>query len=164
MNREESFLSSEYINEIKSVKYYLNTEFTFPLVNEEVKLGALDGNKNKYIIDINRKRAILSRCTYQTRIETTIQLLRLDIDNKPHVNHDYNETISGNHIHIYTDEYGDGIALELNDPLLNIINPDFDLNRFNIDKNKEDILYDYFEAFSDFCNLKNIPLYQQCLS
>lgn len=159
MNNEQFDINSEFIDLIKKNKKYISKSFNFPLKDKAIQLEAKDDDNNEYIIDINRKRANITRCTYQERYEVHQQLLRLDIDNKPHINPD-GTRISGNHIHIYSDDYGDGFAFELDDSILNKINPNFDVSRFKIDIKKEDRLYDYFLAFSDFCNIKNIPQVQ----
>lgn len=157
------FQESEYFKFIKAEKSYIDKEFTFPAKDESIILEAKDDNNIEYIVDINRKRAILTRCTYQNRYATSIILLRLDIDTKPHRNPNDNKVISGNHIHVYTEKYGSAYALELDDPILKEINPEFDLNRFNLETKNENRLYEYFEAFSDFCNIKNIPNYQHSI-
>lgn len=162
MNIDE-YLMGDHFKHISCEKEYVIDTFKFPVANESVMLDAKDDNRNEYKVDINRKRAILTRCTYQERLFTSIILLRLDIDTKPHKNPHNGEVISGNHIHVYTDEFGDALAFELDNPILNKINPDFDISRFNIDIKNRNRLYGYFEAFSDFCNIKNIPKYQLIL-
>lgn len=163
MDLKELIINSEYYKLIQNEKNYIDKEFDFPGKDESIVLDAEDADSNSYKIDINRKRAIITRCHYLERHPINNVLLRLDIDTKPHKNPNNGEKIGGYHIHIYTDDYGDSVALELDNPLLNIINPDFDLDRFTIDEKEENRLYKYFEAFSDFCNIKNIPVYQHKL-
>lgn len=163
MDIKELIINSEYYKLIQNEKNYINEKFDFPGKDESITLDAEDASSNNYKIDINRKRVRLTRCAYLERHPVNNVLLRLDIDTKPHKNPHDGKKIGGYHIHIYTNDYGDSIALELDNPLLNIINPDFDLERFNIDEKEENRLYMYFEAFSDFCNIKNIPFYQHKL-
>lgn len=157
-------IDSEYLDYLRCKKLYDQKRFDFPLQNSSQKLTAKDKDENTYIIDINRKRAILTRCTYQERYSKTIPLLRLDIDTKPHRNPNSKNAISGYHIHVYTEQFETKYAFELDDPILNKINPNFNLDKFNINKDDSDKLYLYFEAFSEFCNIKNIPHYQQMIN
>ena len=164
MNLKDMICQSDYFDLITTEKHFIDRDFNFPSKNQSITLDAEDEENNNYKVDINRKRAIITRCTYLERHPINNVLLRLDIDTKPHRNPHTSEVIGGNHIHIYTNDYGDSIAVELDDPILKIINPNFDINRFNIDIKNENRLYAYFEAFSDFCNIKNIPIYQFSLS
>lgn len=149
---------SEYFDIIREEKIYLVDQFKFPNKNEYAMLDVIGQENREYIVDVNRKSASLKRCTFQERFSTKTILLRLDIDTKPHRNPGSKKQISGNHIHIYTDEYGDSFALELDDPELKQLNPNFDLRKFKISDNANRF-YELFEAFSEFCNISNIPSY-----
>lgn len=147
---------SEYKINIIENKTFIDTQIVFPRQNEFSQLEVQNVNKtNEYIFDINRKCARLTRCTYQNRYLKSIVLLRLDLDTKPHKNPDGN-IIGGNHLHVFLDGYEDSYAFELDNPFLNKINPKFDLNKF-----KADNIYDIFSAFAEFCNIKNIPTFEQ---
>lgn len=88
---------NEYLTEKKK---FINRQAIFPNANESIKLeGTGLKTSAEYIMDINRKRCMLSRITFQNRCFTSIVLLRLDIDTKPHCNPD-NEVIKGTHLHI----------------------------------------------------------------
>lgn len=66
-------------------------------------------------MNINRKRCIFKRITYQNRLDkTSIILARLDIDTKPHRNPDGSE-VGGTHLHLYQEGYGDHWAFALDD-------------------------------------------------
>lgn len=78
---------TEFLTDTEAL-YYITTEkeiveksMVFPKQNDFLTLNAVTkGNPNeKYIIDINRKRATIYRCTFQQRINITIPLVRLDI-------------------------------------------------------------------------------------
>lgn len=149
-------INSEYLSIIQKEKEFLDKNIEFPLNDSFSVLKLKDEDNNEYIFDINRKGVRLTRCTYQERHNVSIVLLRLDLDSKPHRNPD-GEKIEEHHIHVYTDDYGDSYAFTLDNPILNKINPNFDLNKFSICEKSRDKLYMYFEAFSEFCNIKNIP-------
>lgn len=125
--------------------------------DEALMLNAITKNNpnEKYIIDINRKRAILSRCTFQQRVHNTFPLVRLDIDNKPHKNPD-GEKIEGNHIHIYKEGYNLTWAYPLDHEIIKSINPHFDISLFE-DLTSHDTT---FLNFCLFCNITKIPMFQ----
>lgn len=144
---------NEFLKNIQEEKKYTVKSFKFPAQNECIMLSGKGlKTKNDYIIDINRKQATLERITFQDRFQTTIVLLRLDIGTKIHTNPD-NKKVSGNHIHIYCDDYKDTFAYELNDPILSEINPSFDLSKFKTSNH-----YELFYHFSKFCNFIDRPL------
>lgn len=147
----------EALNYIKIEKEILEEKISFPKQNEFLMLNAITKNKpnEKFVIDINRKRAILSRCTFQQRIHTSIPLIRLDIDNKPHKNPD-GEVIDGNHIHIYKNGYNLTWAYPLNHEIINKVNPSFDITLF------DNLTYhtNTFSTFCLFCNITKIPIFQ----
>ncbi|MFM1581494.1 hypothetical protein ABGF48_04750 [Helcococcus bovis] len=147
-------IESKYLQKIKINKSFTTNRIEFPMANEYVALEVIDEkNDNNYLFDINRKQAIEIRCTYQTRYNKTIQLLRLDLNSKPHKNPD-GEIIKETHIHIYTEAYGTAYAVRLDNPILHEINPSFDLKKL-----KTENIQELFVAFSEFCNIKNIPAF-----
>lgn len=145
------------INYIRIEKEIIEKKIDFPKQNEYIILNAIaKSNPNeRFIIDINRKRAILSRCTFQQRVHTSIPLVRLDIDTKLHKNPD-GKIIEGNHIHIYKEGYNLAWAYPLNHKILNEINPNFDITLF------ENISFHpiTFINFCKFCNISKIPMFQ----
>lgn len=142
---------------IRIEKEILSNRINFPKQNEFLMLNAVSkGNpKEKFIIDINRKRATLSRCSFQQRAYITIPLIRLDIDNKPHKNPD-EKVIEGNHIHIYKEGFNLAWAYSLNDPFIKQINPNFDTMLFK----KLASHGSTFINFCKFCNITKIPAFQ----
>ncbi|MDO4605024.1 MAG: hypothetical protein Q4B23_03485 [Helcococcus sp.] len=147
-------IQSKYLKNIQIEKSFIQNKIDFPMVNDYVALELIDSNNDSnYLFDINRKQAIEIRCTYQTRYNKSIQLLRLDLNSKPHRNPD-GEVIKDTHIHIYTDKYATAYAVKLDDPVLHEINPTFDLEKL-----KTENIQDLFVAFSEFCNIKNIPAF-----
>ncbi len=149
---------NEALNFIKIEKEILNEGvIDFPRQNQFLVLDAVTKNdpKIKFTVDINRKRAILSRCTFQQRVYTSIPLIRLDIDNKPHRNPD-GEVLEGNHIHIYKEGYNLGWAYPLNHAIIHQLNANFDLSLF------EDLTshIDTFISFCSLCNITKMPLFQ----
>lgn len=143
----------EYLVCMQEEKLYLDSRLDFPVPKDSVCLEARgQQTEEKYLVDIaNKSIQLRYKFTYQNRIQNTICLLRLDVGNHPHRNPD-GEKITGNHMHIYLREYGDAYAVNLDDQRLLQINSDFDLARF---KENDPILL--FEAFSDFCRLKELP-------
>ncbi len=152
-------MDSEFLLNIQERKKYIENYFNFPRQNEFITLNAQGSQtQNNYLIDINKKQATLERVTFQGRHRVNIILLRMDIGTKPHTNPD-KTLISGNHIHIYKDGYHDTFAYELNDPVLNELNPAFDLTKFKT-KNHTNL----FIAFSEFCNFDQCPIIKQSFS
>lgn len=89
-------------------------DIKFPLPGEYLYLDAqsVDG-RIKFIIDVNRKGRInVRKCTYQTRFQKTICLLRVDLDGPDHINPD-GEIVPCPHIHIYREGYGSSWAYPL---------------------------------------------------
>ena len=103
--------------------------FPLPGSAEKLLLQSEDG-KSEFIVDINRKGylSISEKCTYQGRYQKTNILLRLDVGAAEHTNPD-DTIVSGNHIHIYKECYGDKYAYELPEEF---IHPD-DLVQTTID-------------------------------
>jgi hypothetical protein len=103
---------------------------------------------------VNRKYCLFNRITYHQRIFTSITLLRLDIDTKPHQNPD-GKKISGTHLHVYRHGFGDGWAYELTDPALCEIWPEFDFSVFT-----QGDLVNKFYAFANLCNFTNRVMFE----
>jgi len=74
-------------------------------------------DKEKFIIDVNRKGTInVKKCTFQTRHQKSIVLLRLDIAGSPHRNPN-GEVIQCPHLHIYREGYGTSWAYPIDDKI-----------------------------------------------
>ncbi len=102
-----------------------------------------DKTKHVFSIDSDRRSTIeISKKKIQERyMNAPEQMVRLEIDCKPHVNPDGTK-LSRNHIHIYTEEYGMSLAFELEG---------FDSDLFNNMDN-------FSSVFKDFCKFCNINL------
>ena len=117
---------------------------SFPQNNAKLSLDVKSVcDDEEFLLDINRTGIIqLSRCTFQERYNTTIGLIRLDLDkSKPHKNPD-GEVIVGPHMHVYRKGY------ELRWAYL-LQNLSMDSCLF---KNTDNLV----TAFLDFCNYCNI--------
>jgi len=123
----------------KIIKNPKKLKFPLPGEQKEINVLSIDG-KEKFILDINRARIKLTKCTYKNRYRKDIVLLRLDIDGRPHLNPPElgGKTIDCPHLHIFKEGYGDKWAIQL---------PDF----FTNDK---DLIIKLF-GFSDYCNINN---------
>lgn len=77
----------------------------FPKIGDKVEFevqAVKDGKK--FIVNINRGKIDIKKCTYQGRIYiNSIALLRLDVTNSFHINPDGTK-IQGPHLHIYNEE------------------------------------------------------------
>lgn len=65
-----------------------------------------------FIIDVNPSKMTLNKVTHQERYRKSIVLVRFDMNSTSHINPD-GERISGNHVHVYREGYGDSFAIEL---------------------------------------------------
>lgn len=147
-----SLTQREILDLIGELKKLDDKHFKFPRLNETLSLNGKTLFTNEDLtIDISRKRIEVSRITLQNRIRKTVQLVRLDIDNKPHRNPN-GEKIGPKHIHIYQEGYGDAWAYEILDSKLLKFHPNFNLRRF--DTNDQISL---FLAFFDYCNFIEPP-------
>lgn len=126
------------LKELKS-----NDAIIFPPAGEEIKLDVNSvTTKDKFIIDINRKGQIkINRCTYQTRYQKSIVLLRLDVNGPPHTNPD-GEVIPCPHLHIYREGYETRWAFPLHD---------------KIDVKNPDDLIEILICFLEYNKINNIP-------
>lgn len=107
--------TSEIQDFLDEPKEFLDERLAMPINNDMASFRARGINtQSDYLIDINRKRCIITRITFQNRVETSVVLLRLDIDTKPHRNPD-GEIVGGTHLHIYQENYETAWAYELED-------------------------------------------------
>lgn len=92
-------------------------EFRFPSLGSDitVPIVSLD-NREAFLLDVNRSRMILAKCTYMERYKTSIVLARLDVAGPPHTNPsvtnapvifaNYNGAeIACPHLHLYVEGY-----------------------------------------------------------
>ena len=96
-----------------------------------------------FILDIRKSERKTIKCSLQNRARSTIVLARLDLHASPHTNPD-GTRVGGNHLHLYSDKFGDKVANELPPQLL-----------ANGDGTYETLL-----CFMDYCNIiykPNIP-------
>ncbi len=77
----------------------------FPKIGDKIEFevqAVKDGKK--FIVNINRGKIDIKKCTYQGRTYiNSIALLRLDVTNSFHINPDGTK-IQGPHLHIYSEE------------------------------------------------------------
>jgi hypothetical protein len=86
----------------------------FPNPGEHIELPIQSiATKDKFIIDVNRKGTInIKKCTFQTRYQKSVVLLRIDIEGSPHTNPD-GQSIQCPHLHIFREGYGTSWAFPL---------------------------------------------------
>ncbi len=138
-----------------------NDEVTsFPLGGSLLTLPivSLDG-REAFLIDVNRGRIRLSKCSYQERYQSTIVLVRLDIDGPPHPNPDvdtvplpflqpYNGvTLPTPHLHLYTEGFMDKWAIPAPPDKFSSLSD----------------LYETLVQFFTFCNIVEPPTVQKDL-
>lgn len=142
--------TADYLMQLE--KRIVEPYISFPSSSSKLVLNVQSSDGNElFLLDINRAGCIrISRCTLQERYGTTISLLRLDLDeSKPHRNPD-GVIITGPHIHIYKEGFGDRWAYLLDEispcPFSNISD-----------------LITTFTEFCSYCNIKDIPAIQGSL-
>ena len=128
-------------------KNYVGTQkFKYPILGGKLNIQLSSSDKNEeFILDITRSHISLSKNTFQNRAQGSIILLRLDLDSAPHRNPD-GEMVTGNHLHIYKEGYGDKFAYSLPE--------DFD---------KCSDVKDFLEQFMDYCHINNKPIIEEDL-
>lgn len=131
-------------------------KYPFPLGGDTMTIPVISKNGTEnFLIDVNRGKIRLSKCTYQERyLEPTI-LIRLDVDGPPHSNPEvtnaplpYLEPYNGQiikcpHLHVYVEDFMDKWAIPA--PLTNFSNT---TNLFQT-------LHDFFE----YCNVIKKPIF-----
>lgn len=141
-------------------KKYSNQTYNFPLAGETLTIPIVsDDDRESFLIDVNRGKIKLAKCTCQERYEIVITLVRLDIDGRPHTNPDvqtiplnylepYNgHTIDCPHLHLYVEGYMDKWAIPAPIKLF---------------KNTAD-LYATLHDFLTYCNIVQPPVIQKGL-
>ena len=134
--------------------------YYFPIAGEVsvMPIISLDGRET-FLLDVNRGKIKLTKCTYQERYKKTIVLVRLDIDGPPHPNPEVNEvplpyltdyngvTIEKPHLHLYVENFMDKWAIPV------------PLDKFP----KINDLYETLCDFFSYCNITNPPNVQKGL-
>jgi hypothetical protein len=93
--------------------------FIFPLCGGDLRIPLYSSdNREEFILDISRGRISLKN-KLQTRVRTTIILIRVDIGGAPHRNPDGTEILCP-HIHFYKAGYDDKWAEPLSNHFKNI--------------------------------------------
>lgn len=95
-------------------KKYLGESLNYPSAGQKLCFEVYsDGDETEHFtIDVSVSRMTLNKVTHQERYRKNIPLIRVDINASPHINPD-GTRISGNHIHLYREGYGDTFATEL---------------------------------------------------
>lgn len=130
-------------------------KYPFPLAGKILNIPILSQNGSEnFLIDVNRGKIRITKCTYQERFLEEIILLRLDIDGPPHGNPDVEnppllklEPFNGKiidcpHLHLYVEGYMDKWAI----PAPN--------DKFSDTNDVYKTLNDFF----DYCNIIEKPV------
>lgn len=137
-----------------------DTNFDFPWSGESLTMTIVSlDEKESFLLDINRARIKLSKCTYQERHQSIIVLTRLDVNGPPHTNPSVSnvplailksvngETIECPHLHVYVAGFMDKWAIPAP--------PDSFSNTRD--------LYTTLEEFFRYCNIIEPPTVQRGL-
>lgn len=118
----------------------------FPQPGDGCSLGlvGVDGREH-FTLDLYRGRINLAKTNYQNRARGIIMLVRVDLDGT-HRNPD-GTIITGAHIHLYREGYGDRWAWRLHEVVA-----DFRIS-----------VQDGYKDFCDFCNITKPPKLQMGL-
>ena len=136
------------------IEYLLNLEknyvgaqkFIYPTLGGKLNIQLSSADKNEdFILDITRSHISLSKNTFQNRARGVIILLRLDLNPAPHRNPD-GKVVTGNHLHIYKEGFGDKYAYSLPD----------------VFSDCKDIS-DFLDKFMDYCHIINKPIIEEDL-
>ena len=136
------------------IKYLLNLEKNYVEAQKciyptkkkkkNIQLSSTDKNE-EFILDITRPHISLLKNTFQNRARNSIVLLRLDLNPAPHRNPD-GKVVTGNHLHIYREGFGDKYAYSLPD----------------VFSDCKDIS-DFLDKFMDYCHIINKPIIEEDL-
>lgn len=134
--------------------------YDFPLSGESLTIPIVSiDEREPFLIDINRARIRLAKCTYQERHHSIIILVRLDVDGQPHTNPEvssvpisylapYNgQTVQCPHLHLYVEGFMDKWAIP---------SPS---DKFPKTDDLYATLYDFFR----YCNIIKPPIIQRGL-
>lgn len=88
-------------------------KYEYPQLGGSLNIPLLSmDRREKFSLDLRRRKIELSRNTFQTRAKEVIVLARLDLEDTPHRNPD-GEEVPGPHLHLYREGYGDSWAFPL---------------------------------------------------
>jgi len=113
---------------------------------ESLKVLSEDGRETFYV-DCDRKNRIELKVKNQNRHSSNTVLFRVEVNCPPHLNPD-GTLLSRNHVHIFTEEYGESFAVELDE-----FHPHL-FKKWN----------DFNSLFEDFCEYSNIEVQSTQLS
>ncbi len=116
-----------------------------PGVDETHELIGED-KRERFLLDLWRGTMRLSKYKMQTRGRIIVVLVRLDINGAPHTNPD-GQILDGTHLHIYREGFDDRWASPIDPELFR------DVEDTGI----------AFKDFCRFCNIEEIPPYQEVL-
>jgi hypothetical protein len=89
------------------------TVWDFPAPGDSLKIPVISIDKTEeFLIDIGRSRIVLAKVTYQTRWQSVVILVRLDLNGPAHRNPDGTD-VPCPHLHIYRQGFGDKWARPL---------------------------------------------------
>lgn len=140
---------------IQSEKAITEREIIFPGSNEvlNIPLTLIENPVYHLLLDIDRKGRINTiRCTFQTRYQETINLVRLDLNGRPHDNPSttpnnplflpyIGEHLPCPHLHLYQHGFGDRWAIPIpEDKFMNPTN-----------------LVQTFKDFCRYCTISEVP-------
>lgn len=80
----------------------------------------------------------LTKYSHQNRVHKNIILVRLDVNGPTHRNPDEELSLSGDHLHVYREGFGDKYAYELSEDFLAIKDKPFEL----------------LQKFLEYCNIE----------
>lgn len=128
-------------------KNYVGTQkFKYPTLGGKLNIQLSSADKNEeFILDVTRSHISLTKNSFQNRARGSVILLRLDLDSAPHRNPD-GEIVTGNHLHIYKEGYGDKFAYPLPDNFV-----------------KCNDVKDFLQQFMDYCHIINKPIIEEDL-
>lgn len=131
------------------------TVLKFPHVQSFTSEYALKGvgQREQFILDLERGNLKKARLKYQTRARKIHILARIDIEGRPHRNpidapHRPKERLTDTHIHLYRENFADRIAFLPTD-----------LPTFTIPADGNTV--SWLVAFLRFCNVQVIPQIQE---
>lgn len=121
-------------------EHTLKTKLKFPNQKGKLEFNVFGEklNEDEFVVNIERKGINSNGATFQGRIKSNnLILLRLDINpTGKHINPSDNKVLVGNHLHVYTEEYGDKEAIPFDTENENLYDLCLEFfKKFNIIKN-----------------------------
>ena len=147
LNPYTMVLTQNQVNEYLKVKKMLLNKTEIYLSDEHVKLTEIVTSSEHgdiFKLDIRKGRLELRTLNTGLRAKECYILVRLDINDRDHRNPD-GKIISGNHIHIYKENFGDSYSYPAED---------YGFTEF-------DNMPKIIEDFVNFCNIKQFKVHNQ---